>query len=286
MSTSRLKEERKRANLTQAGLAKKAGVSKTTIVGIERGSNHPRPTTLDTLAKALEVPVRRLQGPSDVRRLRVDPKSGELDSTLPRVHTAGAASPVPKDQQEPNSINWSEPDEVPWLGCRPQIEQFEPATQQERRATFDVLTRGRLSFEELEALLFATLVNHFRRAAVTHENQPELYRARVAVLRRVLDDAECVGRNLWFAFDYSGGLSLDMDPDEPDSADLQHLREAFRRWQSGGGFVHVLNEWSSGSYPWWQMDRDYALSYETVEAYIRALTSNDPAHWNARHHWT
>ena len=284
MST-RLKEQRVRANLTQAELAKRAGVSKTTIVGIERGTiRDPRPTTLKQLADALGRPVRTLQGPSDEHRVRIHQELPEADSAPAPADVSGETSPSPDDQPGTGSTNWSKLDEVPWFGYRAQVENVERASQQERAAAFDVLSRGRLSLDELEALVFAALVNHFRRAAVTHEYRPELYRARVAVLRRVLDDAECVGRNLWFAFDYCGGLALDMNPDEPDAADLKHLSDALRRWASQGRARRSALR-LVGSYPWWQSDGDNQLSYATVESYIRASTSNDTAHWNARQHW-
>jgi len=57
----RLKEERRRAALTQGELAERAGVGITTIVRIERGEiEEPRVSTLRKLAEALGVEPRDL----------------------------------------------------------------------------------------------------------------------------------------------------------------------------------------------------------------------------------
>ena len=53
--------------LTQAELAQTAGLSRIAVGKIERGQVMPQARTLETLAKALEVPVRELVTP--VRRL-------------------------------------------------------------------------------------------------------------------------------------------------------------------------------------------------------------------------
>jgi transcriptional regulator with XRE-family HTH domain len=51
----RLKRQRTRRALTQAQLAERAGVATATVARIERNEIEPRMTTLDKLAKALEV---------------------------------------------------------------------------------------------------------------------------------------------------------------------------------------------------------------------------------------
>jgi transcriptional regulator with XRE-family HTH domain len=57
----RLREERRKAALTQGELAEKAGVGITTIVRIERGDiEEPRVSTLRKLAEALEIRPRDL----------------------------------------------------------------------------------------------------------------------------------------------------------------------------------------------------------------------------------
>ncbi len=57
----RLKEERRRAALTQGELAEKAGVGTNTIVRIERGDiEEPRVSTLRKLANALGLEARDL----------------------------------------------------------------------------------------------------------------------------------------------------------------------------------------------------------------------------------
>ena len=57
----RLREERRRAALTQGELAQKSGVGITTIVRIERGDiTEPRVSTLRKLAHALDLEPRNL----------------------------------------------------------------------------------------------------------------------------------------------------------------------------------------------------------------------------------
>jgi len=51
----RLKKQRTRRALTQAQLAKRAGVTTATVARIERDEIEPRMTTLGKLAQALEV---------------------------------------------------------------------------------------------------------------------------------------------------------------------------------------------------------------------------------------
>ena len=53
--------------LTQAELARRAGLSRVAVGKIERGEVEPQARTLDALAQALEVPVAKLATP--VRRL-------------------------------------------------------------------------------------------------------------------------------------------------------------------------------------------------------------------------
>ena len=53
--------------LTQAELARRAGLSRVAVGKIERGEVEPQARTLDALAKALEVPIGKLATP--VRRL-------------------------------------------------------------------------------------------------------------------------------------------------------------------------------------------------------------------------
>jgi transcriptional regulator with XRE-family HTH domain len=57
----KLREERRRAGLTQGELADKAGVGVNTIVRIERGEiTEPRVSTLRKLAGALRLEIREL----------------------------------------------------------------------------------------------------------------------------------------------------------------------------------------------------------------------------------
>lgn len=56
-----LSEARKRAGLTQAALAKEAGVHKITISRIERGDRHPSMALLQRLAKVLNVSTDELK---------------------------------------------------------------------------------------------------------------------------------------------------------------------------------------------------------------------------------
>lgn len=52
---SRLRDLRLRAAMTQAELAERAGVARTTIVRLEQGDPNVLPTTLRKLARALRV---------------------------------------------------------------------------------------------------------------------------------------------------------------------------------------------------------------------------------------
>jgi transcriptional regulator with XRE-family HTH domain len=58
----RLKRQRTRRALTQAELAKRAGVTTATVARIERDEIEPRMTTLRKLAQALEVDPAELVG--------------------------------------------------------------------------------------------------------------------------------------------------------------------------------------------------------------------------------
>jgi DNA-binding XRE family transcriptional regulator len=66
----RLKSYRLDAGLTQAVLAERAGVSRQTVVGIERGETDPRYTTLVRIIKALEIP--NLHEPFETLFLKLD----------------------------------------------------------------------------------------------------------------------------------------------------------------------------------------------------------------------
>jgi transcriptional regulator with XRE-family HTH domain len=56
----RLRELRIRAGLTQAELADKARVARTTVIRLERGNPNAEPTTLRRLARALSTPQHRV----------------------------------------------------------------------------------------------------------------------------------------------------------------------------------------------------------------------------------
>lgn len=56
----RLRTLRRAHALTQAELAKKAGLSPTTIIGIERGQHEPQVRTIRKLAEALGIAPERI----------------------------------------------------------------------------------------------------------------------------------------------------------------------------------------------------------------------------------
>jgi DNA-binding XRE family transcriptional regulator len=58
----RLRELRIRAALTQADLADRAGLARTTVVRLEQGDPNSTPTTLRKLARALKVKPAELLG--------------------------------------------------------------------------------------------------------------------------------------------------------------------------------------------------------------------------------
>jgi transcriptional regulator with XRE-family HTH domain len=57
---TRLRETRQRAALSQADLAERAGVARTTIIRLEAGDPNVLPSTLRKLARALRVRPRDL----------------------------------------------------------------------------------------------------------------------------------------------------------------------------------------------------------------------------------
>lgn len=58
--TSRLKELRERAALSQMDLAERAGIARATIADLEAGKRPARPSTRRKLAEALGVPPHEL----------------------------------------------------------------------------------------------------------------------------------------------------------------------------------------------------------------------------------
>ena len=65
MKLARLRAIRQRRALTQRELAELAGVSLTTIVGLEHGADSPFPSTIRRLARALDVAPDELMGPEE-----------------------------------------------------------------------------------------------------------------------------------------------------------------------------------------------------------------------------
>ena len=56
----RIKEARGRKGMSQEEVASKAGIHRVTLANIERGAKAPTLDTLERLAKALELPLRKL----------------------------------------------------------------------------------------------------------------------------------------------------------------------------------------------------------------------------------
>jgi transcriptional regulator with XRE-family HTH domain len=56
----RIKEARGRKGMSQEEVASKAGIHRVTLANIERGAKTPTLDTLERLAKALELPLRKL----------------------------------------------------------------------------------------------------------------------------------------------------------------------------------------------------------------------------------
>src|SRR5215467_12363721 len=61
MAKTNLPQERRRAGLTQAQLAERAGIARTTIGKLEAGTQLPQPSTVERLAEALGIDPRRLR---------------------------------------------------------------------------------------------------------------------------------------------------------------------------------------------------------------------------------
>lgn len=88
----RIADARKRAGLTQAQVAERIGVARTTVVAIEKGERRPSNAEMVKLAAAVGVPVNELLRESAVRavvspRLRTDP---EVAQVVERLRVLGA----------------------------------------------------------------------------------------------------------------------------------------------------------------------------------------------------
>jgi transcriptional regulator with XRE-family HTH domain len=66
----RLRAVRERQLLTQAELAERARVNPKTVIALEAGAEHPRPSTVRKLAAALGVAPSELMAPEPRRRRR------------------------------------------------------------------------------------------------------------------------------------------------------------------------------------------------------------------------
>src|SRR6266852_9433115 len=89
--TTPLEERRRRLGLTQEELAKRAGVSKTTIVDLENGkTKHAREGTLNVIAKVLGVAADKLR-PRATRGPEPAPlKRGDGGRALVQTTTLGS----------------------------------------------------------------------------------------------------------------------------------------------------------------------------------------------------
>ena len=88
----RLADARRRAGLTQAQLAERVGLSRTTVVAVEKGERRPSNAEMVKLAEAVGAPVNELLRESAVRavvspRLRTDP---EVALVVERLRGLGA----------------------------------------------------------------------------------------------------------------------------------------------------------------------------------------------------
>src|SRR5215204_3557407 len=90
-----LREIRERAALSQAELAKEAGISKNALGQLERGDFNPRPVTVRKLAEALGVQ------PSDLWQESADLGKSEAPSAIPPL-SGGSSSE--KSESGPHSV--------------------------------------------------------------------------------------------------------------------------------------------------------------------------------------
>jgi transcriptional regulator with XRE-family HTH domain len=84
----RVRELRRERGLTIRQLAEMSGVSYATIVHLENGDTTPRPSTLEKLASALDVPLREItRSPEDTITFTVradDPRAGQILGLITR----------------------------------------------------------------------------------------------------------------------------------------------------------------------------------------------------------
>jgi transcriptional regulator with XRE-family HTH domain len=88
----RLRRARLALELSRAALAVRAGIARNTLTALERGLQHPEPTTLAALARALQVPEHELTNapPGGV----VDPRLAHLNEEDRRVAQAFHHAPT------------------------------------------------------------------------------------------------------------------------------------------------------------------------------------------------
>src|SRR5690606_5339719 len=87
----RLKFLRQTRNLTQGGLAKKAGVAQSTIAQIEGGRKDPSISTLKHIAQALDIEIAILFATDDVHVFdmkRLNARYRTIDDLNPTLHVA------------------------------------------------------------------------------------------------------------------------------------------------------------------------------------------------------
>jgi transcriptional regulator with XRE-family HTH domain len=252
---------RKYRRLSQEGLAAEAKVSKTTVNRLENYPNHRvRGDKLKAIATALGIEVNDLldRDPPTTMGSRAvsvseDAVKGEL--TEPTAEDGGPTSPATMQA-------WTE------LKSRDIRERFEMNERHENRAVEPgheepsattrihlqkVLERG-LSLDQVEALLFVTMVEHFAllyerglsERQHEHRSQANALRERFA---QVITDAELLAPIMFFQ-EYTGGGDLLIRTWYRDlTADgVRATLEAVERWECAYG--RTLDSWI-GAGPWW-----------------------------------
>ncbi len=135
-----LKRARERASLTQEELAKRSGVGRATIAGLEAGSRRARPGTVEKLAGAIGADPGDLVGPE-----RVSP------AKRPEPLEAVAGGPFTAVYQRDGEWWLGYVEELP--GANAQERTLEEARDSLREAVSDVLEANReLTRTEFEGL--------------------------------------------------------------------------------------------------------------------------------------
>ena len=85
---ARVRRRRKELRLSQQALSRSAGINQGFLSQIECGKANPRRHTIDALAIALDLPLRRQSNLGKVPARGLEPPRGDRPPPIPRGHAA------------------------------------------------------------------------------------------------------------------------------------------------------------------------------------------------------